>query len=133
MTKTDKMKLAYSATSQRSFDEIVADVERKVAENGFKVLYVHNVQQTMKDKGFDFPPYKIIELCNAKLAYAVLQEDRNIGLMLPCKINVYEKDGKRFIVGMLPTLITEFFPEASLGSVPQEVENVIKKIIDEVK
>lgn len=87
----------------------------------------------MKAKGFDFPPYKIIELCNAKFAHAVLQADRSIGLMMPCKINVYEKNGKNYITGLLPTAISEMFPDVPLGAVPQEVEEVIKRIIDEVK
>jgi uncharacterized protein (DUF302 family) len=131
--KTEVMNLAYVVESSRGFDELVEDVQKKTAENGFKVLYIHDVQKTFQDKGLTFPGYKIIELCNAKLAHAVLQADRNIGLMLPCKINVYERDGKKYVAGMLPTLISEFFPQASLGNVPEEVEKVIKKIIDEVK
>lgn len=127
------MDVSYTVESNRSFDELVENIEKKIAENGFKVLYVHDVQKTLQDKGFAFPGYKIIELCNAKLAHAVLQADRNIGLMMPCKINVYERDGRKFIAGMLPTLISEFFPDASLGNVPEEVEKVIRKIIDEVK
>ena len=127
------MNLAYVVESNRGFDELVEDVQKKTAENGFKVLYVHDVQKTLQDKGFTFPGYKIIEICNAKLAHAVLQADRNIGLMIPCKINVYERDGKKFVAGMLPTLISEFFPHASLGNAPEEVEKVIRKIIDEVK
>lgn len=133
MEKERTLNLAYAVESSRSFDELVDDVQKKIAENGFRVLYVHDVQKTLQDKGFTFPGYKIIELCNAKLAHTVLQADRNIGLMMPCKINVYEREGKRYVVGMLPTLISEFFPDASLGSVPEEVEKVIKKIIDEVK
>ncbi len=133
MEKEPTLNLAYAVESSRSFDELVDDVQKKIAENGFRVLYVHDVQKTLQDKGFTFPGYKIIELCNAKLAHTVLQADRNIGLMMPCKINVYEREGKRYVVGMLPTLISEFFPDASLGSVPEEVEKVIKKIIDEVK
>jgi uncharacterized protein (DUF302 family) len=133
MEKTETIELAYTAESSRGFDELVEDVQKKIAENGFRVLFVHDVQKTMQDKGFAFSGYKIIELCNAKLAHEVLQADMNIGLMMPCKINVYEKDGKRFLAGMKPTLISELFPFAQLGSAPQEVEEIIKKIIDEVK
>ena len=133
MEKAQVTNLAYTVESGRGFDELVDDIQKKIAENGFKVLHIHDVQETLKGKGFTFPGYKIIELCNAKLAHAVLQADREIGLMIPCKINVYERDGKRFISGMLPTLISEFFPNASLGNAPEEVEKVIRKIINEAK
>ncbi len=125
--------LAYTVESDRRFDELVEDVQKKIAENGFRVLFVHDVQKTLQEKGFAFSGYKIIELCNAKLAHRVLEADMNIGLMMPCKINIYEKDGKRFLAGMRPTLISEFFPKADLGQAPREVEEIIKKIIDEVK
>ncbi len=131
--RATRMNLSYMKESARAFDDLVEDVQKKIGENGFKVLFVHDVKKTLQEKGFEFPGYKIIELCNARLAHAVLQADRNIGLMMPCKINVYERDDKRYIVGMLPTLISEFFPDASLGNAPEEVEKVIKKIIDEVK
>jgi len=133
MQTTERIELAYTAESNRGFDELVDDLQKKIAENGFRVLYVHDVQKTLQDKGFTFSGYKIIELCNAKLAHQVLQAEMNIGLMMPCKINVYEKDGKRHIVGMRPTLISEFFPDVDLGSAPQEVESIVEKIIDEVK
>jgi len=121
------MNMAYVVESGRSFGELVEDIEKKISENGFRVLYVHDVQKTLQEKGISFPGYKIIELCNAKLAHAVLKADRNIGLMMPCRINVYEKEGKRFVATMLPTLISEFFPDAPLGSEPEEVEKVIRK------
>ncbi len=121
------------AESERSFEKLVEDVQEKTAESGFKVLHIHDVQKTLQDEGFTFPGYKIIEICNAKLADTVLQAERNIGLILPCEINVYEKDGKRYPAGMLPTLISKFFPEASLGGAPDEAEGIIKKIINEVK
>ncbi len=125
--------LAYTVESNRRFEEIVSDVEKKIQENGFRVLYVHDVQKTMQDKGFEFSRYKIIEMCNAKLAHDILLAEMEIGLMIPCKINVYEKGGKRYVSGMLPTLISDLYPKVDLGSAPDEVETIIKKIIDEVK
>ncbi len=130
---TGVMKIDYTVESKKNFDQLVEEIQAKISENGFKVLYVHDVQATMKGKGIEFPPFKIVELCNAKYAHAVLQADMTIGLMLPCKINVYEKDGRRYIAGMLPTAISGVFPDVSLGTVPQEVEKIVKKIIDELK
>jgi len=62
-----------------------------------------------------------------------LTADKNIGLMMPCKINVFVEGSKTIISGMQPTVISQFYPNADLGTVPQEVEAVIHKIIDEVK
>ena len=59
-----------------------------------RVLYIHNVQKDLAEKGFQRNPLKIIEFCNAKYANDFFNADIKIGLCMPCKINVYVKDEK---------------------------------------
>jgi uncharacterized protein (DUF302 family) len=127
------MEFDYTTETQKTFDEAVAAVEAETAQAGFKVLHVHDVQKTIAAKGFEMAPFKIVEICNAKAAYTALQADVKIGLCLPCKINVYVKDGRTFISGMRPIILPQFFPEADLGSLPEEVDGVVRNIIDNSK
>ncbi|OGH08111.1 MAG: hypothetical protein A2W22_01490 [Candidatus Levybacteria bacterium RBG_16_35_11] len=127
------MDFDYTVTTEKSFDEAVKAVEKETKGAGFKVLYIHDVTATLKEKGFAIEPFKIIEICNAKSAYAVLQADVKIGLCLPCKINVYRKDGKTYVSGMRPVILPQFFPQANLGNLPVEVDEIIRGIIDNSK
>ena len=127
------MDFDYTVTTNKSFDEVVTSVGKETKNAGFKVLYIHDVTATLKEKGFEIEPFKIIEVCNAKSAYAVLQADMKIGLCLPCKINVYLKDGKTYISGMRPVILPQFFPQANLGNLPVEVDEIIRGIIDRSK
>ncbi len=52
---------------------------------------------------------------------------------MPCKVNVWVKDGKTVISGLRPTVLAQLFPHAALGTVPQEVEKIITSIVDEAK
>ncbi|HEX9934707.1 MAG TPA: DUF302 domain-containing protein [bacterium] len=106
-------------------------IERLTPEHGFRVLHTHDVQATLREKDFHLPPFTIIEICNAKYAHKLLTEHRSIGLMLPCKINVFVDDQKNVVVsGMRPTMIGELFPGIDLGTIPQDVEVVLKSIIE---
>ena len=127
------MEFDYTIKTEKSFGEAVAAVEQETKKAGFRVLYIHDVSTTLKEKGFEFKPFKIIEICNAKSAYTVLQADIKIGLCLPCKINVYQKDGKTYISGMRPVILPQFFPQANLGNLPAEVDEIIRGIIDRSK
>jgi len=127
------MDFDYTVQTDKTFDDAVTTVEQETSNAGFKVLYIHDVQATLGAKDFEIEPFKIIEICNAKSAFAVLQADIDIGLFLPCKINVYIKDGKTFISGMRPIVLSQFFPEADLGNLPKEIDNVIKGIIDSAR
>ncbi len=68
------MEFDYTVTTEKPFDEAIAAVEQETKKAGFKVLYVHDVSATLKEKGFEIEPFKIIEVCNAKSAYTVLEE-----------------------------------------------------------
>jgi len=123
------MDFDYTTTTAKAFDEAVQSVQDEVAKNGMRVLYVHDVQKTLGEKGFQREPFKIIEFCNAKFASEFLDIDIKIGLCLPCKINVYRKDGQTFISGMRPIILSQFFPQANLGERPKEVDQIIQNII----
>lgn len=127
------MEIDYTVTTEKPFAEAVAAVEQETVKARFRVLHIHDVTGTLKEKGFGFEPFKIIEICNAKSAYMVLEADIRIGLCLPCKINVYQKEGITYISGMRPVILSQFFPDANLGDLPAEVDAIIRGIIDKSK
>jgi uncharacterized protein (DUF302 family) len=124
------MEFDYTTTTQKDFNLAVLAVEKETVKAGFRVLYIHDVQKTLGEKGFNIEPMKIIEFCNAKSAFTVLQADMKIGLCLPCKINVYTKDGQTFISGMHPIILSQLFPKAQLGTLPEEIDKLIKTVVD---
>ncbi|VVA43542.1 conserved hypothetical protein [Candidatus Roizmanbacteria bacterium] len=127
------MEFDYTVITKKSFDEAVRSVEEETKKAGFRVLYIHDVSATLKEKNFQIEPFKIIEICNAKSAYAVLKADIKIGLCLPCKINVYIKGKQTFISGMRPIVLSQFFPKADLGDLPKEIDQIIQNIINKAK
>ena len=124
------MQLDYTVKSSKGFDETVEAVTKGTAEAGFRVLFVHDVAETLAEKGFARERVSIIEVCNAKYASQVLAADVKIGLMLPCPIMVYAESGEVFVTTMRPSLIAGFFPEADIADVAGTVESVLLGIMD---
>lgn len=118
-------------TTERSFDQVVSAVEQKAADRGFRVLHTHDVAATLAEKGFPREPLKIVEICNAKYASAVLNKDIRIALMLPCPISVYIEGGTTHISTMLPTAISDLFPDAGIEEVAAQVEKAVLEIVAE--
>ena len=127
------MEFDYTISTSKTFDEAVEVAQVEIAKAGFRVLYIHDVQKTLGEKGFQREPLKIIEFCNAKDAHEFLNQDIKISLCLPCKINVYLKDGQTFISGMRPIVLPKFFPKADLEKRVTEIDKIIRNIIDSVK
>jgi uncharacterized protein (DUF302 family) len=126
------MNLGYTCEVNKDFDRAVAEVEKRTADKGFRVLYTHNVQGTLAEKGLKRDPFKIVEICNSKFAHKVLGISEDVGLFMPCKINVYVKNGKTVISAMRPSLISEFFNNKELKEVADEVDAIVRSIVDEV-
>jgi uncharacterized protein (DUF302 family) len=82
-------------TVNLSFEEAVSQLEAALKSEGFGVLCQIDIQAKMKEKlGIDFPRYLILGVCNPPLAHQALQRDINLGLLLPCNVVVYERDGE---------------------------------------
>ena len=122
-----------TVTTEKTFDQAVAAVEKKAAEKGFRVLHTHDIAATLAEKGFPRSPLKIIEICNAKYASQVLDRDLRISLMLPCPISVFVEQGKTHISTLLPSSISHFYPEAGIEQLADEVEAIVLQIVDEAR
>jgi uncharacterized protein (DUF302 family) len=127
------MELAYTKKSNKKFEEAVAKIEEATAAKGFRVLHIHDVKATLKEKGFEREPFKIIEVCNARFAHQALEITEGVGLFMPCKINVYIKDGETIVSAMRPAMISEFFTEPRLKELAEEVDTIVRSIVDETK
>jgi uncharacterized protein (DUF302 family) len=127
------MELGYTQKTTKNFDEIVARIEELTAEKQFRVLHIHDVKQTLSEKGLERGPFKIVEICNAKFAHNALGVTPDVGLFMPCKINVYTEGGKTIISAMNPRMISEFFDSPILKELADEVDTIVRSIVDEAK
>ncbi|MCL5264283.1 MAG: DUF302 domain-containing protein [Chloroflexi bacterium] len=127
------VKLDYTVATSKSFDQAVEAVNNAVANAGFRVLHTHDVQGTFREKGVEIAPYKIVEVCNVKYAKQALAKDLLIGLMMPCKINVYTQKDQTKISLMLPTVMSVLAPGLGMEPLAEEVEGILRGVVDAAK
>ena len=87
-----------TATTELPFAEAVERVRAELQVEGFGVLCEIDVQQTLKAKlDVDREPYLILGACNPPLAHRALEAEPGLGVLLPCNVVVYERDGETTI------------------------------------
>src|SRR3989344_4818574 len=123
---------AYIVETEKSFEEAVINVLKAVDKKGWVLFQIYDVKERLAAKGFEQRPLKIIEICSAKYANQFLNKNRLISLCMPCKINVLEEYEKVKIVGMKPTMISQFFSEVDRKEA-EEAEKEVIEIIDNSK
>jgi uncharacterized protein (DUF302 family) len=126
------MDIGYIKTATGSVEAVAQAVTDAALLRNFRTLHVHDVQATLSEKGFSIAPYRIVEVCNSGFAFKAITAERSVGMMLPCRIAVYDHDGVTTLALMKPSLIADMLPGADFGGVPAEVEEVLRAVVDEV-
>lgn len=125
----------YIVESEKSFDQAAKALEASVQENGFGVLHIHDLGETLRSKGIDFGEQcRIFEVCNPKQAAKVLSSDMRLNMALPCRISVFTEDGKTKLGLIKPAeMLTGLSQDEVLAEVARQVEESTIKMIDEAK
>ncbi|MDF1543929.1 MAG: DUF302 domain-containing protein [bacterium] len=122
--------LGHKVESNKSFEQICADLETATTENQFRLLAVHDVQETLAGKGFEREPLKIFELCNAGFAHQALQKHIDVAMFMPCRITIYPVGDKTVMTLAKPTMISQMMPGIGLDELAQDVEQRMIKIME---
>jgi len=119
-------------STDKSVSETAAALQASVQANHFGVMQVHNLKETMAKKGVEFARECLIfEVCQPQQAKKVLDENMSLSTALPCRVSIYEEDGKTILATLKPTTLLAMFNVPQLERVAKEVENTIVKIMTE--
>lgn len=113
------------------FEEAVEKVKSALMEQGFGVLTEIDVKATMKKKlDKDMEDYLILGACNPSLASKAIDAEIEIGLLLPCNVIVYRKDGDVFVSAMMPSVAMSFVHNEALEDIAKTAESKLTLAID---
>ena len=120
----------YGRMMDMPFESAVQRAREALNAEGFGVLCEIDVRQKLKEKlGVDFTNYLILGACNPPLAHMALQQEINLGLLLPCNVVVYEKDGKTFVAAIDAAKMLSVVGNAALESVARQVNEKLQRVI----
>ena len=126
-------KYGFSKTVDIPYADAVEKARAALKEEGFGVLCEIDIKGKLKEKlGVDFRNYVILGACNPALAYKTLQQELNIGLLLPCNVIVYEADeaGKSVVAAIDARMMLSVVGEnATLDAVATEVNEKLQRVV----
>ena len=127
------MDYGYKRKVDYPFEEAQKKLREELPKEGFGVLTEIDIKATLKKKlDTDFDNYIIFGTCNPPFAYRALQAEKDIGLLLPCNIIVYEDSGQTYISAIVPTVAMSMVENQRLADIAVEVGAKLKKVIDSV-
>lgn len=126
-------KFGFSRTVNLAYEIAVEKVRSALKDEGFGVLCEIDLKEKLKEKlGVDFRKYVILGACNPPLAYKTLQQEIDIGLLLPCNVIVYEADeaGKSIVAAIdARAMLSVVSGNETLDSVASEVNEKLNRVV----
>ncbi|MDM8519686.1 DUF302 domain-containing protein [Anaerolineales bacterium HSG6] len=119
-------------TTNLSYAEAIEKVTAALKTEGFGVLTEIDVKTTLKKKiDAEFRRYVILGACNPNLAHQALQNELEIGLLLPCNVIVYETDDGQATISIVdPLVMLGVVDSPSLKAVADEAYARLSRVRD---
>jgi uncharacterized protein (DUF302 family) len=120
-----------SEATTASFDTTVERVRTELRAEGFGLLCEIDVQAILGEKlGVEIEPYLILGACNPPLAYRALQEEPNVGVLLPCNVVVCERGGETVIAAVDPERMLSIVDNDQLATVAADVRMRLARVVE---
>jgi uncharacterized protein (DUF302 family) len=124
------MEYGFSRTVDLSYDAAVTRVTEELKKEGFGVLTTIDVKATLKQKiNVDFTRYVILGACNPPLAHKALLTEEQVGLLLPCNVIVYEKEGTTVVAAFDPMLMVSVIGKEAMRPIATEVKRKLETVL----
>lgn len=113
------------------FDTVVEKTMNALEDEGFGVLCDIDVQATFAKKlDRQFRQYRILGACNPELAYEGLEDEIELGALLPCNVIVYEtEEGTVTVSAVDPDQLVGIANNPDLDPIAEDVSERFERVL----
>lgn len=124
--------LLLTVASSHPLEHVCQRLPAIAQQHQFGVLGTHDLRQKIESKGLAFPrECRVFEVCNPRQAQGVLNRAIEISTALPCRIAVYEQEGRTVLATLKPTALLTLFGAPEVAAIAGEVEATLLQIMRE--
>lgn len=121
----------YTVETNKNIKEAISSLEKSLKEEKFGVLWMFDIKEKLQEKGLDFEhDYLVLEVCNPHEAERVLKHNLLVGYFLPCKIVVYNDNGKTKIGMPRPTALINLVNNNEIKKLAKDIEERLVNCIN---
>jgi uncharacterized protein (DUF302 family) len=120
----------FGTSLQMPYEEAVQRVKEALKIEGFGVLTEIDVRRTLREKlGAEMEPYIILGACNPPLAHRALEQEPDIGLLLPCNVVVRAEGSGSHVEIADPQAMLGIVGNKELNAVAVEAKRRLQRVV----
>jgi uncharacterized protein (DUF302 family) len=122
---------ALSAVTGLGFEDAVERVRDELQAEGFGVLCDVDAQTTLRAKlGIETEPYRILGACNPPLAHRALEAEPDLGVLLPCNVVVYRRNGVTHVSAVDAERMLSIVGNEALAPIAEDVQARLRRVVE---
>lgn len=109
----------------------IENVKRAATSNNFVFIREQALDYGLAPEGREDPRRHIVYFCNFAMLNSALSTDPRVGLFLPCRITVVERNGKVTMMAVNPKRLSKIFNNSELNVMCGEMTRLYLAIMEE--
>jgi len=108
----------------------LARARNAFGREGFGVIAEIDFRDTLRTKlDKDIGPFWVLEICNPKLADRALAADRKAGLLMPCKVAVWQEGKDAIVAALDPEVAVAVTGNQALAAIAREAQRHVERAL----
>lgn len=120
-----------AAESSYTLEETVENLKDALVSQNFILIRTDTLEHGLVPEGEEDPKEVILHFCNFSFLFDALTVDPRVGMFLPCRITVVERDGKVMVSAINPLYLSHLFNNAELDEYCHKMHDLYSAIIEE--
>jgi len=117
--------------SSESMEDTLAAIKQAAIGANFRIIREQMFEQGYVEKGKEDRKKVILYFCNFNMLSKALAIDPRVGLFLPCRVTLIEKDGKIQMITVNPSAMSKKFNNEELSKICEQMSRLYKEILEE--
>ncbi len=126
---------SFSVKLNDNFETAIQRVTEALQKEKLGILNEINVDAVFKKKlDVEIPHYRILHACGPSFAHRLINQEPDIGVLLPCNVLVREEtDGTTTVVFMDTAAVFGLTQNAEITPIAEETNAVLMRVCDALK
>ena len=119
------------AESSYSLEETIENLEGAIVSQNFILIRTDTLEHGLTAECEEDSKQIILHFCNFSFLYEALKVDPRIGLFLPCRVTVTERNGKVMLTTINPLYLSRLFNNNELDEYCRQMRDVYSAILED--
>ena len=117
--------------SPYSLEETIENLKESIISQNFRLIRTELLERGLVESGMENKKQVIMHFCNFKFLFEALAIDPRVGMFLPCRATIVEREGKVLVMTINPLYLSALFNNDELDEACKQMHGIYTAILED--